>query len=166
MKDNKKFIYYTIFIILFVSSVIYFYPKKLRLDYNGIIYRLGDSNYSEKIKVSINGYLSKGLIRGDKFQGILIIGDKQLSKINIRFDSADKDDLLYFDENTGDFTSYGQIYSSDIKKGLTISVFEQCGQKEGVRRWSSKDGLIISAPANNRNEALDISNKLMKGILN
>lgn len=166
MKNNKKLIYYTIFIILLVSSVIYFYPKKLSIEYSGIMYRLGDSNYSENIKVSVNGYLSKGLIKGDKFQGILTIGDKQLSKISIRFDNAGKGDLLYFDENTGDFTSYGQTYSSYMKEGLTISVFEQYGQKEGMRRWSSKDGLMISAPANNRNEALDISNKLMKGILN
>lgn len=57
----------------------------------------------------------------------------------MKFDNAGRDNLLNFDENTEDYTSYGQIYFSDMKEGFTISVFEQYGQKEGMGRWSSEE---------------------------
>jgi hypothetical protein len=52
-----------------------------------------------------------------------------------------------------------------MRDEFTIIVLEENKEKRGSSSWSSKDGLMISAPASSRNEALGISNKLMKDIL-
>lgn len=165
MKRYKKlfgFIIPTFFIIL---CVIYFYPRELNGEYSGIMYRLGDSNYSESLKVSFNGYLSRRLINGDKFQGTINIGGNQLSRLDIRFDNDGKGDLFYYDKNIGEYRTYGFIISNNIKSGFVICVLEDDTQERKSSTWSSKHGLVIAAPADNRNAAVDMSNKLMKSIL-
>ncbi len=84
MKNHKRLVFYT-FILLIVLAVIYSYPKKFYKEYNGVIYRLGDSSYSENIKISFDGYLSKRLFKGDKFQGAINIGDKKFVSVFMEF---------------------------------------------------------------------------------
>ena len=122
MRNHKKLIFYISIIILIISVVIYFYPRKINKEYNGIMYRAGDINYSENIKVKISGYFTKGLFKGDKYEGVIIIGDKQLNKVNMRFDKFHRGNLYYYGENSGDFRSYGDLISSNIKVEFTICV--------------------------------------------
>jgi hypothetical protein len=84
LKDHKRLIY-CVFILLIILTVVYIYPKKFNKEYSGVIYRLGESAYSEKIKISFEGYLSKRLLKGDKFQGTINIGDKKLTMIKMEF---------------------------------------------------------------------------------
>ncbi|MPN04255.1 hypothetical protein SDC9_151491 [bioreactor metagenome] len=163
MKYSKKLIFYIV--ILFISGVIYFYPREISKDFNGIMYRLGYTNYLENVKVSIQGNISKGLLKGDKFEGAIQIGDKKLTKISMRFDDFGRGNLFYYDESVGDYKSYGDLISNNMKDQFTIIVLEENEEKSGSSSWSSKDGLMISVLASSRNEALDISNKLMKDIL-
>ncbi len=128
------------------------------------MYRLGDSNYSENIKMEINGYFSKGLLKGDKFEGYISIGDNELSKINMRFDKFNRGLLFCFDENVGDYTSYGDMFSDQMMKEFTICILEEDKQTKGGKTWSPIEGLMISAPASNRVEAIEISEKLMKDV--
>jgi len=165
MKNHIKIISYALIILFIIFGIIYFYPRKISGEYNAIMYRLGDSNYSENIKVSINGYLSKGLLKGDNFEGNVTIGDNKLSKINMRFDNFRRGLLSCYVESIGDYTSYGDMYSDKMMKEFTICVLEEDKQRKGGKTWSGTDGLMISAPASNRAEALEISNKLMKDIL-
>ena len=164
LKYSKKLIFYIV-IILFISGVIYFYPREISKDFSGIMYRLGDTNYLENMNVSIQGNISKGLLKGDKFEGAIFIGDKKLTKISMRFDDFGRGNLFYYDENVGDYKSYGDLISNNMRDEFTIIVLEENKEKRGSSSWSSKDGLMISAPASSRNEALGISNKLMKDIL-
>lgn len=162
MKNYKKFVCYIIFIALVTT---YFYPRKVTIEHDGVIYRLGNSNYSEDIKVSINGYISKRVFKGDKFQGFINVGDKRLSKINMTFDNFGRGILFCYDESIGEFKSYGDLISDNMKEEFTIIVLDENEQKNRGSSWSSEDGLMISAPAKDRNDALNISNKLMKDIL-
>lgn len=79
LRNYKKIIFY-IFILLIVLTLIYYSPKKFNKEYNGVIYRLGDSSYSKNIKISFDGYLSKRLFKGDKFQGAIKIGIRSLQR--------------------------------------------------------------------------------------
>jgi hypothetical protein len=72
---------------------------------------------------------------------------------------------MYYDENRGGYTSYGDIYSNGMMEKFTICVFEEDKQRKGGMTWTGKDGLMISAPASNRTEALEITSKLMKDVL-
>jgi hypothetical protein len=165
MINYKKITGYTLIILFIIFSIIYFYPRKINREYNAIMYRLGDSIYSENIKVNINGYFSRGLLRGDNFVGFIAIGDKKLSKINMRFDNFNRGLIFCFDDNTGDYSTYGDMYSNKMMKKFTICILEEDKQRKGGKTWSGIDGLMISAPSSNRDEALDISNKLMKDVL-
>jgi hypothetical protein len=149
--------------------VIYIYPKKFIKEYSGVIYRLGDSSYSEKIKISFDGYLSKRLFKGDKYQGTINIGDKKLPMIKMEFSikdspfTKDSADVMYYDADLGEYKTYGNMISSDIEDMFTIRILEPV--ISGGSTWSSANGLMVSAPANSRIEALDISNRLMKDVL-
>lgn len=162
-KHWKRYIYILAFLLL-VLFFIYFFPKKLNKDYNGIRYRLGSSEQVEDVELNIDGYLSKGLFKGDRFKGTITIGDKKLSKLDMRFDRRGSTVLFYYDDKTGDYTAYGTIFTNDMKKEFTITVLEKDDQ-EGQKLWSGKDGLMISVPANNREKALALSNKLMEDVL-
>lgn len=165
MRNYRKLICFVLFTILIVLVAVYSFPRKIYREYSGVMYRTGDTTYSEKVKVKIDGYLSKGLLKGDKFKGAITIGDKQLTKINMGFDKLHRGSLFYYDENRGDYRLYGDLISSNMEDEFTICVLEENKQKNGSSSWSSKDGLMVSAPANLRNEALDISNTLMEDIL-
>jgi hypothetical protein len=163
LKKHKRFIFY-ILILLIILSVVYFYPKNFNKEYNGVIYKLGDNSYSENIKISFDGYLSKQLFKGDKFQGTINIGNKKFARVFMEFSNRNDAFVQYYDENLGEYKIYGDMVSSNIKDRFIISVWEAANN--GGSTWSSKNGLVVSAPANCRSEALDISNKLMKNFLN
>ena len=150
--------------LLIVLFIVYFLPRKLNKVYNGVRYRLGNSEEVEDVELSIDGYLSKGLFKGDKFEGTITIGDEKLSKLDMRFDKRGTTVLFYYDDSSGDYAAYGTIFTNDLKKEFTITILEKDNQ-EGQKLWSGKDGLMISAPANNREEALALSNKLMDEVL-
>jgi hypothetical protein len=73
--------------------------------------------------------------------------------------------LFSSDDNTGDYGSYGDMFSNKGMKEFTICILEEDKQRKGGKTWSPVDGLMISAPASNRAEALEISNNLMKDVL-
>jgi hypothetical protein len=129
------------------------------------MYRLGDHTYSESIKISINGYITKGLVQGDKFKGSILVGNTQLQKLDMRFDSYGRGLLFYYDDSTGDFTSFGDMYVTDKMNELTICVLEEDEDRNGGKSWSGNNGLMISAETDNRDVALAISNRLMKDVL-
>ena len=162
MKIYKKLIIYGIFIFFIIWIVNYLSPRRLNKEYSGEIYRIGVSNYSEHIKINIDGNLYKGLFKGDKFKGTIIIGDKKLLKLDMIIDNEGMGLLFYFEESVGEYTSYGSIIFSNKKDEFTISVFEENKDKKEFKSWYSKEGLLISAPANNRDEALKLSNDLME----
>jgi hypothetical protein len=149
-------------LLLITSCAIYFYPTTIVKEYNGTLYKLGDTNYFQDIKMSMDGNIAKGLFKGDQFEGTFYVGDKKLPKIKMRFDAADRTNLYYFEEGIGEFRAYGDFISKDMKQEFTILVFEK---ESNGSSWSSKDSYMISAPAESRIEALKISNKLLEDLL-
>jgi len=165
LRKHIKIAIYTFLFLSLILILVYCYPRRINREYNGFMYQLGDHTYSEIIKISINGYITNGLIQGDKFKGSIIVGNTQLQKLDMRFDSYGRGLLFYYDDSTGDYTSYGDMYVTDNMNELTICVLEEDEDSNGGKSWSAKDGLMISAVAGNRNEALAISNNLMKDVL-
>lgn len=151
-----------IVIVLFVViGLVYFYPQKINREYSGIQYRIENDSYEEQTDITVKGYITKGLLQGDRFEGSITIGEKELPKLDMRFSDNYGAPLLYYDEASGDYRSYGQIYMDNSREKISISIFEPKDQK-GKQSWSSKDGLVISAPANNINEAIEITNELIR----
>ena len=164
MKRFKiKYVY--IIIALLLLGTLYLYPRKFNNSYNALIYRLGDKSYSENVQINIEGWTSNSFFRSPSFKGTIFIGDKKLSSISMKFDKNNKADIFYFDEASGEYRSYGFMLTKNIRKQFTVGISEAKNSDDSAEHWSSKDGLILSAPANNRDEALEISKNLMKPLM-
>jgi hypothetical protein len=151
-----------VIIIFVVIGLVYFVPQKINKEYSGIQYRIGNDSYEEQTDITVNGYITRGLIQGDRFEGSIKIGEKELLKLDMRLSDNDGALLLYYDEASGDYSSYGHMYMDSSRDKISISIFEPNDQEKGKKSWSSKDGLIISAPAKNINEAIEITNELIR----
>ncbi len=163
----KKYLVRAAILLPFLLGVGYLYyrtPKLVKIEYQGIYYQLGNSEITEEIPVVFDGYLTRGLWLEDSFQGTITIGDATLNKVDIRLPKDGPSVIAYFDEATKDYTSYGALYTKDIKKSITISVnlYDKATDSDV---WSSADGYMISAPAQDRTGALELSNQLMKDVL-
>ncbi|MCY6355679.1 hypothetical protein [Clostridium sp. ZS2-4] len=149
-------------------------PRPYNKTFQGIKYRLGKANtqYVEKVTISINGKLSKDFIFGKKFVGKIKINDleipKEIEELELKFDEFNRAsiDYLFFTESYKPIRpSYGTIYIDDNFSQLTINILEPEDLYAHSKQWNSGNGLMISAPASNRKEALEIPNVLMKDIL-
>jgi hypothetical protein len=166
--DIKKYLLRAAIVVPFLLGVVYIYyrtPKLIRVEYDGIYYQLGNPEMEEKLPVIFDGYLTRGLWLEDSFQGTITIGDKTLNQVNMRLPKDGSSVIVYMDDITKDYASYGALYTKDIKKSFSINVF-QYDQETDSDVWSSSDGYMLSGPANNCREALELSNQLMKGELN
>ena len=156
---NKKILKASFIIFIFILVLLAIvYPQKYDKEYTGIIYRLGKENqeYCENVSISFKGKLTRLPILNNKYVGKIVIGDMEIIEGTLEFDSNNS--AIIHDSN---LNTYGQIYFSDDYKSFTITVFEPIGSASG-KNWDGVSGLMISAPATSRKEALDISNKLMK----
>lgn len=165
--EIKKYFVRAAILLPFLLGVVYLYyrtPKLVKVEYQGIYYQLGNPDMAEKIPVVFDGYLTRGLWLEDSFRGTITIGDEILNKVDIRLPKDGPSVIMDYDEATGEYVSYGSIYTKDMKKSFTISVF-QYDKATDSDGWSSADGAMISAPAQDRKEALELSNQLMKGDL-
>ncbi|MBH1942159.1 hypothetical protein I5677_14750 [Mobilitalea sibirica] len=163
-RKNVLRIIIVLILLLIASYFFYIYPREIYEEYNGIYYKLGDSTFSEKITVKLEGYLENSLGEGAKFTGTLQLGNQILEKSLILQSKDGIGIIRYFDKDTQDYVTYGTLYSKAIKEGFTISILgiDDNGERGS---WSSGDGYMISAPASNREEALELSNQLMENEL-
>lgn len=165
--EIKKYLIRAAILLPFLIGVGYLYyrtPKLVKIEYQGIYYQLGNPEMTEEIPVVFDGYLTRGLWLEDSFQGMITIGEATLNKVDIRLPKDGPSVILYYDDATKDYVTYGALYTKDIKKSFTIIV-HQYDKETDSDSWSSADGYMISAPAQDRTEALELSNQLMKDVL-
>lgn len=190
MRDSlrySKYVKYLIIFFIIVTSSIYWYlklPVDISTTCAGIKYRLGKNNQNEfrKVTFEIDGKIYKDMFLNKTFVGKIYISDiedlldkqydintyKKLlnSQVNLQLDKYMRATLFYYMKKAS--TSYsetiGTIYFEPTFSKFTISVLEKVDNN--TRTWSSKDGLIISAPAENRKEALEITNSIIAKVIN
>lgn len=160
-------------ICLTIFIVWYSLPKEVNMTFNGYLYGLGDKKQSVngKVDIIVKGKLRKKIFNHDRFKGLIEIkGDVphyiriNQKEVEIVFDE-DNSGLIVLNNafNWLNFTTYGTLYINNKFSQLTILIFKnEANESNG---WSAGDGMMISAPANTREEALSISNHLMKKML-
>lgn len=160
MRINKRYIIRAVVLLPILLGVIYFWyrvPWGFHKEFEGIYYKPGDPGFSERLTISFDGYLQRGVWQDDKFEGMMRVGDKDMNVIlQIPDDQATY--LNYIDNNT--IEMYGIMYTKDIKKGFTIFLYKQDETNKNHSGWTVEDGYMISAPADNRSEALKLSKRL------
>jgi hypothetical protein len=137
---------------LIVGSVYIGIPKQLNLSYNALEYQLGNTQFQSPTKIKVDGWYYNRIFKKDSFAGTITVGDKVFSNVKVTESSV----LMSYNKTIGEFRSFGEIIIGDYCREITLCLFEPKGG------WSSGDGMMISAPAASRSQALDISNRLMR----
>ncbi|MCL6458255.1 MAG: hypothetical protein K6T85_09645 [Gorillibacterium sp.] len=148
----------------------YIYSKPYTLQVQGIQCQLGETHqdYVEPVTITINGTVQKRLNGSQIFKGMIEIEGEGLphledqKKVLINIDKRGRGTIFdyYFDQDAPGPFSYDSIFIDDKFESLTILVKKEV--KAGAYSWTSDDGIIIAAPAINREEAVALSEKLMR----
>lgn len=153
-------------ILLFSAYEFYIFPRKASLTYYGIKYKADNSQHQEQVKIEMTGFYSNRLFTKDYFEGSISIDNesyppKGSNYPGLRLIVCKDLQILSYRDFDGDkaIHTYGEIFLGKSLKELTILL------QDGHSSRNSKDGYIISAPANNRAEAVKITNELMNSIL-
>lgn len=172
MKPNKKCWLSLVLLGAVGAACFLYWPKQVHLDVQGVKYHLGEANagHEEFVQVKIDGEVWidwKGI---PTFSGTIDTGDDRLEltedqrKVKVKLNGIAGNNLISyggFDANTGPFTFvYGRLYADKSFQNVTLNIFEET--EGGGSGWGSDSGLMVSAPASSRTEALEVANTLMK----
>ena len=166
---HKKFL--IVIITAIVCSVMiaswYFTPKQINKTMHGFSYQLGNEESGENIDIKINGELRKTFTGKKIFKGIIDIEGidypmtPQEREVEMNF--VENQDFMvykYIDKEDSDYKpemfNLGAIHINNTFSQLTIRKIDKDGS------WNGNNGLMITAPATDRNEALKISNELLE----
>lgn len=162
--ENKKL---KIRILIILSLILlYFYytnPNKFLKTYTGVKCRINNDNYEEKVLVKFEGKYTKKTFSNNTFEGNLYINDYVLNNIKIEFSSNGNASIKHNKNINDDFEEhYGWITMDKTKNYLVILLPDtKKDSKCSGTAWTYENGLIISAPANSKKDAIKIANKLL-----
>lgn len=158
IKHIKKFgIFYFIF-ILFIIYLLSWQPKECYYTFEGVLYRLNDNGIIKETSISFDGKEIKPIFGRVRYFGSIIIDDEKYNIFEKKFDKYNSTKLYYFTDSMS-FGILGEIYFNNSFERFTMTLYEKTGPNS--HGWGTDDGLMISAPATNREEALIITNELM-----
>lgn len=176
MKKRLRRILLLLVFVLIIFVIWYFIPKQMNHTFEGMLYRLGTENinFQKSVVIEVDGTLQKSIWGSNKFKGTIVIDSEVIPPSYAEVDelelSIKKDDGVYvaywIESSSGigwSSETFGKLYINDDFSEFTIAKMEQ--GENGGSSWNGRDGLMISAPATNRSEALGISNKLMEDYL-
>lgn len=164
-KNNMKKLKIIILIasILIIGSYIgYTFPRSLNKEFNGIQFRIGESDkeYLDIVKIKFDGAFSKNFIFGNTFNGNIYINDSQLGEYELKFDKFNRA-ILHSQQNKllGDNLEPTMLIIDSGFNSLIICISELVLSSHSSKSygWSIYDGLVIAAPAENRDEAANIT---------
>lgn len=159
----------SLLVLLEISFFVWYYsPKPINRTLEGVAYQLGEDNKSvEPVVIRVNGEFKRNFDATKTFSGRIDIEEDE--EIPIPYEEREL--TIRFRDYRGSFDYgrfisgsylYGTIYINSDFTELTIAKYTPHPEDSNRGGWNSGDGLMISAPASSREEALHISNELMK----
>lgn len=138
-------------------------PRSVNQTVQAIKWRAGNLEAgSEQIEVKMKGIYLDFLFLDDYYDGdIMIEGEAitqkegALSRVRMMNEGA-----LFYADDEFLLNGMGYIVGSGGFKEFTITLMEE--RENGSRGWSGKDGLMVTWPASNREEALEMTKRLTK----
>lgn len=158
-----------IVLILLIGSYIgYTYPRSWVKEFEGIQYRIGESakDYSNIVKIKFDGTFSKNFIFGNTFKGELYINDLRFYEDELKFDKFNRAFLIsHQSKMMGENLIPSMLIIDSGFNKLVIAISERNSRDVGTTSsgygWSVHDGLVIAAPAKNRNDAVSITSEII-----
>lgn len=149
----------TLALVFSLVNIIYSLPKTISQEFQGIEFRSGDTDYSEVVSISIEGKYVKHFFQDNYFTGTLVINDVEYSDVKVYLNKVNGTGVAYKEVANSEQLKL-TMYTENIEKKIVFCILEP-NVETGVSSWSSGNGLIISAPSNNREEALKVAKDLM-----
>lgn len=171
---KKLLLGFFIVVIIFIAGAAYwFFPRDVALNSDGFKYRLGKENmeFGESLQVNVNGKIYRRFGGNIKFMGEIKLegentpAEKNRWQVDLLIHETNGKELFVRRDGKMFPEMIGRIYINRDFSEMTITVMEEHEGGNGGG-WSGGDGLMISAPATNREEALTLSNSLMADFLN
>ncbi|WP_188208293.1 hypothetical protein [Alkalibacillus aidingensis] len=158
-----------IILFILIVGVIYLFfllqsPTSINKEYEGFIYQLGSDAEGKKAKIEVNGELKNSIFDKNQFEGFISVNGEKIPPNNAVQDTVILDleeqlgGLLIYtiqNERGESILQYGELHQNDEFKEVLITKFPEDGS------WNVEDGIIIAAPANNKDEALNIANEII-----
>lgn len=158
---KKKFIAFIVIFIL-ILLVVYVLPlqNKININLDGIECKIGNNKYIEQLSINVSGTYNDYLFKDDTFLGTITIdgygevwsisNGKLIFSDNVaRLITLDKDNRT---------NSFGDLLCEKNFSEILIIVSEKIG--ENGSGWTSENGMYIVAPAKNKDEAINLAEKL------
>lgn len=151
-------------------AFIYTYPRQLTVTMQGVMYQLGEVHKDEvsPTAISVHGELKRSILGVRTFQGTIDIEGENIPvpeenrELELRFSKQGETQLFYRYFNNGSIKQflYGILFINKDFSKIAIMKYQRNPDGNGGS-WNGGDGYMISAPAQNREEALEISNELL-----
>lgn len=170
MKIRPVFFVLLSVIALLIAFSIYSWPVKIQENINGITYRSNLTGYYEEMNIVIEGHYFRNLFKQNEFLGKFYIEGVDLPEnlgqkenINIHFDRKGQGSLYYpgtQSDNGSGWFFVAAVYLDIRDMKVAVTLHEGVGT--GSTQWGSAGGLVFAAPSDDRAEAVNITNELMK----
>lgn len=167
MKRITSMLLYAMVLSIPLAGLYYTLPRQIHVQYPAVKYRLGVLEEAQLKVVEVDGSVQRRYFEHNRFRGTLVLGEERLESLDVVL-NPDGALLMVRDEETGRLVRYGVLYALDDFSRFTIAVLEPVvmfGVVSRERFWDTNAGMMVSAPANNREEALRVSNELMGNLL-
>lgn len=167
MKKITRTMLYLLILSIPIAALVYTLPRDIQAQYTGVEYRLGDRESAMSINVQINGSIQKRFFEHNRFRGDIKMGEYSLDDMDVVL-NPDGALLMVRNKETGKLERFGVLYTNADLSLWTMAVLEPVmlfGQASEEKFWDVETGLMISAPASNRHEALTLSNDLLGNLL-
>jgi hypothetical protein len=160
-----------VFLVAIGFGVYYYIPKTVNESIKGVEYQVGSGHDQvNSVTIKIKGKLHHSLLGKRRFVGSIDVkgthspNPNKDRKLEIAFDQNGMGiiEYVYYKNGKPEIESYGFIFANKDFNKVTIGEFREDQNEKG---WTGKEGWMITGPANSKNEALIISNELMKKIL-
>lgn len=148
------------------------FPKSNDMELPGIQYQLGKGNetVSKPVVIRLEGKMKRSLLGRQHFEGRIEVSSEELSvpkhsrTLRLVFDDLRAIiDYRYFSDGQLGSYPYGTIYiDKDMNKFTILRFSEETASYKGEKNvgWSGENGIVISAPAATREEAVKLSNEI------
>lgn len=121
---------------------------------NGVSYKLGEANTQyEASVIKLSGTITNPSPEVDSFGGVFEIDGREYQ---LTYTSGGSN-LLSYASKGGYTRTYGQVFMNEDFSEVVIMVIED--------GWSSNEGPMLTYPANTKEEALTVANRLMVDFL-
>lgn len=141
--------------LLLIAAICLFpLPRKVDVTHKALEWRCGDAEYCVERTVTISGTYFDFLFRDDYFDGTFVVeGYPQTTQPMTRLVFPDKLGLLSYVNELGYLDLFGQIMLPADGSSFAVCLYDDNG-------WVGEDGRMLTGPAQSREEAVALTNKL------